>query len=138
MSKRTHQPPRPAGSKKVPTVIDQTVGARIRLRRNEVGMSQEKLAAHLGLTYQQVQKYEKGVNRVGASRMVAIAKALGCSTSYFYEDVSGIPTPGTTTHGEAIQRVLQDKQGLRMVLAFDRLDPRHRDAIIDIVDRLAA
>jgi DNA-binding transcriptional regulator YiaG len=69
--------------KKEPTKIDQAVGARIRLRRMELAVTQEKLAEQIGVTFQQVQKYEKAANRVGASRLYSIAAALGVDPAYF-------------------------------------------------------
>ena len=71
-------------------IVDHHVGSRIRLRRMVVGLSQQKLAAELGLTFQQVQKYERGVNRVGAGRLYQIAVVLGVSVQFFYE---GVPHP---------------------------------------------
>jgi transcriptional regulator with XRE-family HTH domain len=70
---------------KAATPIDQIIGARIRARRLAVGISQEKLAAALGLTFQQIQKYEKGVNRVTAGRLVAIAQVLGAPVDAFFD-----------------------------------------------------
>jgi len=69
--------------------IDAHVGARIRLRRMMLGMSQEKLGEHLGITFQQIQKYEKGTNRVGASRIQAIARVLSVPVSFFFEEAPG-------------------------------------------------
>jgi transcriptional regulator with XRE-family HTH domain len=71
--------------KKSPSDADRHIGRRIRLRRISIGMSQERLGELLGLTFQQVQKYEKGMNRVGAGRLVDVAGALGVPVSYFFE-----------------------------------------------------
>lgn len=70
-----------------PNPIDTHVGARIRLRRTMLGLSQEKLAEKLGITFQQVQKYERGLNRVGASRLWDLAQVLDVSVAFFYEDL---------------------------------------------------
>lgn len=70
-----------------PNPIDVYVGARLRLRRSLLGLSQEALGAALGLTFQQVQKYERGANRIGASRLFDLARALGVDVDYFYEDM---------------------------------------------------
>lgn len=78
--------------RKAPDAIDRHVGARIRLRRNMLGVSQEKLAEGLGLTFQQVQKYEKGTNRISASKLWLIARFLQVDLSYFFE---GLPTDGS-------------------------------------------
>jgi DNA-binding XRE family transcriptional regulator len=71
-------------NKKKPNPIDVHVGSRIRLRRNMLGLSQEKLGELLGITFQQIQKYEKGSNRVGASRLQAIASILNVSVGFFF------------------------------------------------------
>ena len=76
-------------NKKKPNPIDTHVGSRIRLRRNMLGMSQEKLGESLGITFQQIQKYEKGTNRVGASRLQAIANILDVPVSFFFDDAPG-------------------------------------------------
>ena len=70
-----------------PNPIDLHVGKRMHLRRTMMGMSQERLAAELGVTFQQVQKYEKGLNRIGASRLWDIAQVLGVGVEFFYEDL---------------------------------------------------
>ena len=71
--------------------MDVHVGSRVRLRRMLLGMSQEKLGEHLGLTFQQVQKYEKGVNRIGASRLFDLAKVLGVPVQFFYDEAPARP-----------------------------------------------
>src|ERR1041384_530661 len=80
-----------------PSPIDVHVGTRIRLRRTLLGMSQERLGEALGLTFQQVQKYERGVNRVGASRLFDLSRVLGVPVQFFYDeapaDVAGTPSP---------------------------------------------
>ena len=72
----------------VPNPVDVHVGARMRQRRTLLGMSQEKLAETLGITFQQVQKYERGVNRISASRLYDLCSILGCDANYFFEDMS--------------------------------------------------
>lgn len=79
-----------------PSPIDVHVGGRIRLRRTLMGMSQERLGEALGLTFQQVQKYERGVNRVGASRLFDLSRVLDVSISFFFDDM---PEPLTAMHG---------------------------------------
>src|SRR5690348_7052572 len=74
-------------SKGFPNPIDVHVGSRIRLRRTLLGMSQERLAEAIGLTFQQVQKYERGANRVGSSRLFDLARVLDVPVSYFFEDM---------------------------------------------------
>src|ERR1044072_3075414 len=68
--------------------VDVHVGSRVRLRRMLLGMSQEKLGEHLGLTFQQIQKYEKGINRIGASRLFDLSQVLGVSVQFFYEELA--------------------------------------------------
>src|SRR6185369_12229274 len=70
-----------------PNPIDVHVGSRVRLRRTLLGMSQEKLGEAIGLTFQQVQKYERGANRIGASRLWDLSRVLNCPVSYFYEEM---------------------------------------------------
>ena len=84
-----------------PSRIDVHVGLRIRLRRTLLGMSQERLGEALGLTFQQVQKYERGANRVGASRLFDLARVLDVPISYFFEDM---PEPLAGTHGSPSAR----------------------------------
>lgn len=76
-----------AGRPGVPNPIDIHVGGRVRLRRTILGMSQEKLGESLGLTFQQVQKYERGSNRIGASRLYDLSRVLDVPISFFYEDI---------------------------------------------------
>ena len=86
--------------KKAPNPIDKHVGSRVRMRRMMVGMSQEKLGDALGLTFQQVQKYEKGTNRIGASRLQQISIILQVPVSFFFEGAPAPPgtaSPGKTT-----------------------------------------
>jgi transcriptional regulator with XRE-family HTH domain len=76
-----------------PHVIDVHVGSRVRLRRNMLGLSQEKLGEALGLTFQQIQKYERGVNRIGASRLMEIARVLDVPIAFFYDDTDPVRAP---------------------------------------------
>ena len=128
-------------SKKKPNPIDVHVGGRIRLRRNMVGMSQEKLGEHLGITFQQIQKYEKGTNRVGASRLQAIASFLEVPVSYFFE---GAPGEGRSegfaedSQTAFVVDFLSSTEGLLLNRAFARIgDPKVRRRIIDLVRTLA-
>src|SRR5215212_6697792 len=77
-------------NKKKPNPIDIHVGSRVRLRRMMLGMSQERLGENLGITFQQIQKYEKGTNRIGASRLQHIARVLSMPVSYFFEGAPGM------------------------------------------------
>ncbi|MEO3384832.1 helix-turn-helix transcriptional regulator [Mesorhizobium sp. CAU 1741] len=127
-------------NKKKPNPIDIHVGGRIRLRRNMLGMSQEKLGESLGITFQQIQKYEKGTNRVGASRLQAIASILEVPVSFFFEDAPGGNPQGLAEESSTTYVVdfLSSTEGLRLNRAFVRIsDPKVRSKIIDLVRALA-
>jgi transcriptional regulator with XRE-family HTH domain len=130
-------------NKKKPNPIDIHVGGRIRLRRNMVGMSQEKLGESLGITFQQIQKYEKGTNRVGASRLQAIASVLSVPVSFFFEDAPGLASGGTPGLAEGnsaayVVDFMNSAEGLQLNRAFVRIgDARVRRKIVDLVKALA-
>lgn len=112
-----------------PNPIDVHVGNRIRLRRTLLGMSQEKLASLLGLTFQQVQKYEKGSNRVGASRLWDISKVLEAPIGFFYEDMDkevANQSPRTFSAGDEIPMLEED------AVEFNS-DPMSRQETIELV-----
>lgn len=131
--------------KKSPNPIDKYVGSRVRMRRMMIGMSQERLGEALGLTFQQIQKYEKGTNRIGASRLHQIAGILGVQIEFFYEGaphVEGVPGP-TDGLSEAptppyVADFLSTADGLHLMRAFVRVrDSRVRKRIVDLVEALA-
>lgn len=128
-------------NKKKPNPIDIHVGGRIRLRRNMLGMSQERLGESLGITFQQIQKYEKGTNRVGASRLQAIASILEVPVAFFFEDApGGGVSPGLSEENSTTYVVdfLSSTEGLQLNRAFVRIaDPKVRRKIIDLVRTLA-
>lgn len=125
--------------------IDAHVGGRVRLRRMLLGMSQEKLAEKLGLTFQQVQKYEKGVNRIGASRLFELAQLLGVGVDFFYEDAPALEGGVAVGSGFADQGgenyivdFLNSREGLELNRAFTRIaDPKVRRSVIDLVKSIA-
>ena len=125
--------------------IDAHVGGRVRLRRMLLGMSQEKLAEKLGLTFQQVQKYEKGINRIGASRLFELSQLLGVPVQFFYEDAPVaegrmMSAPGFAEHSNEnyIVDFLNSREGLELNRAFLRVaDPKVRRAVIDLLKSLA-
>lgn len=132
------------GNKKRPNPTDVHVGSRIRLRRNMTGMSQEKLGERLGITFQQIQKYEKGTNRVGASRLQAIAGILNVPVAFFFEDVPGQEGGGVRGFAEdqgagfSIE-ASTSAEGLQLNRAFFKIaDTRVRRKIIELVKTLAA
>ena len=130
-------------NKKKPNPIDIHVGSRIRLRRNMLGMSQEKLGDHLGITFQQIQKYEKGTNRVGASRLQSIASILTVPVSFFFEDAPGhesVGPKGTVEESATSYAVdfLNSAEGIQLSRSFVKIhDPKIRRRVIDLVKALA-
>ncbi|MEE9376165.1 MAG: helix-turn-helix domain-containing protein [Rhizobiaceae bacterium] len=132
-----------AEAKKTPNPIDIHVGSRVRLRRTMQGMSQEKLGVALGITFQQIQKYEKGTNRIGASRMQQISAALKVPVSFFFEDApapSGTVMPGMAEAGSTSYVVdfLSSTEGIQLNRAFVRItNPAIRRKIIEMVRTLA-
>ena len=127
--------------KKQANPIDAQVGNRVRLRRMLVGMSQEKLGEMLGLTFQQVQKYEKGVNRIGAGRLYQVANILGVPVTYFYEDVADRQNEHLHVNERAsppVMEFLSSGEGLQLALAFMRIkETKIRKRVIDLVKTLA-
>ncbi len=121
---------------KPPNPVDRHVGSRVRMRRIMLGMSQEKLGEGLGLTFQQIQKYEKGTNRIGASRIQQIAEILQVPVSFLFEG-----SPGSSTHfGESpsptyVADFLATAEGLALIRAFTRIpNIKLRRAIVDMVE----
>lgn len=129
-----------------PNPIDVHVGSRVRFRRMLLGMSQEKLAERLGLTFQQIQKYEKGINRIGASRLFDLAQVLAVPVQFFYEEAPGngeaphaLPDGFAEAPAEnSIVEFLKSRDGLELNKAFVRIhDVKARRAIVDLVRSLA-
>lgn len=129
-------------SKKSPNPIDIHVGSRVRLRRMMLGMSQEKLGEQLGITFQQIQKYEKGTNRIGASRLQHIAAVLNVPVSFFFEDAPG-PQPDANGFSDSssssyVVDFLSSSEGLQLNKAFVRIkDAKVRKRVVDLVKSLA-
>ena len=129
--------------KKSPNPIDKHVGSRVRMRRVLIGMSQEKLGGALGLTFQQVQKYEKGTNRIGASRLQQIAGVLSVAPAFFFEDMppaeGRAEAPGFAEDGVgSVVDFLSTAEGLLLNKAFVRIkEARVRKRVIDLVAALA-
>lgn len=129
-----------------PNPIDIHVGSRVRLRRMLLGVSQEKLGDQLGLTFQQIQKYEKGINRIGASRLFDLSKTLGVPIEYFYEDapqeslgIAENPSEFVDKTGEnTVFEFLSTREGLELNKAFVKIgDARIRRTIVELVRNLA-
>lgn len=129
--------------KKAPSPVDRHVGSRVRMRRITVGMSQEKLGEALGVTFQQIQKYEKGTNRISASRMQNIAQVLGVPVSFFFD---GAPRDEglamAVGFGEGAQPdysvdIFSTPEGVALARAFASIeDPKVRRRVVDLVTTL--
>jgi|SRR5687768_3517655 transcriptional regulator with XRE-family HTH domain len=130
-------------STKSPRPVDKHVGSRVRMRRIMLGMSQHQLGEALGLTFQQVQKYEKGTNRVGASRIQQIAEILQVPVSFLFE---GSPT--AISKAERLDEVrspdyvsdfVATSQGLALIRAFTQItDAKLRRSIVDLIDQISS
>ncbi len=134
--------------KKIPNPVDRHVGSRVRMRRVLLGMSQEKLGEALSLTFQQVQKYEKGTNRIGASRLSQISKILGVQVAFFFEGAPADSSFDDTSslmagfaEGEQasyISDIMSTPDGLQLARAFSRIrDPKRRRMVITMANTLA-
>jgi transcriptional regulator with XRE-family HTH domain len=118
---------------RTPDPLDVMVGAKIRIFRTHRGMSQGYLAAKIGIAFQQVQKYENGTNRVGASRLSRIAAVLGISIGELFE-----PSAAKPAGSKSPFRMLAERDALRVLTAFSRMsDPRVRRAIAQLIESVA-
>jgi transcriptional regulator with XRE-family HTH domain len=131
-------------TKKAPNPIDKHVGSRVRMRRMMLGMSQEKLGDALALTFQQVQKYEKGTNRIGASRLQQISHILQVPVAFFFEGAPHLADGIVTESMESapsptyVSDFLATSDGLSLTKAFMRIpDPKLRRRIVDLVQQIA-
>jgi transcriptional regulator with XRE-family HTH domain len=135
-----------------PNPIDVHVGHRLRLRRTLLGMSQERLGQLLGLTFQQVQKYERGVNRIGSSRLYELGRILHVPVSFFFDDMpaaAGAGTPASVAPGLAEDPVgfafdddrdlpLDKRETLELVRAYNRIpDAAIRKRLFELTNALA-
>jgi len=130
-------------AKKAPNPIDKHVGSRVRMRRMMLAMSQEKLGDALGLTFQQVQKDEKGTNRIGASRLQQISGILQVPVAFFFEgapDLAGARPSGARDAPSPayVSDFLATSDGLALTKAFMRItDAKLRRRIVDLVEQIA-
>lgn len=125
-----------------PDPTDQYVGKRIRMRRLTLGLSQTDVAARLGLTFQQIQKYEKGTNRVGAGRLQTLSEILDVPVAFFFEnlpDIRGqIPKSDRASSPVDVFDFAASRAGLALITAFVRIkDERVRNSVIELVRRIA-
>ena len=139
--------PRRAGRRKSdrPNPIDVHVGSRVRLRRNMLGLSQEKLGEAIGLTFQQVQKYERGANRIGASRLLELSRVMGVPVSFFYDETDPVHAPAIPSGFEESSQEgfdsdpLRRRETLELVDAYYQIDDTAaRRRLFDLAKALAA
>jgi len=122
-------------SRKRPDPVDKLVGRNIRIRRLQKGLSQTALAQKLGLTFQQVQKYEKGTNRVGSGRLYQIASVLGVPLTVFFE---GSDSPQSSPE-QSLMNQLVEPQSMRLIQAFSEItDPEVRRSLVQLVEKIAS
>lgn len=122
-----------------PNPVDVHVGARVRLRRTLLGMSQERLGDALGLTFQQVQKYERGANRIGASRLYDLARALQVPVGFFFDDLpDGVAEGGPPAASVQDDDPMQRRETIELVRAFYRIqDPTARRRLFELARSIA-
>ncbi|MFP4126111.1 MAG: helix-turn-helix domain-containing protein [Alphaproteobacteria bacterium] len=126
-----------------PHHVDRHVGRRLKLRRLLLGLSQERLGELLGLTFQQIQKYERGTNRLGASRLYAAAHALGVDVGFFFDELDGRPhglAEDAIDNGDepACGPAQRRRDTLELVRAFERIDdPQLRRRVLDVTKAVA-
>ncbi len=125
----------------MPNPIDVHVGKRLRLRRSMLGLSQERLGKEVGVTFQQVQKYERGSNRVGASRLFQFSKILKVSPNYFFEDAGGAEmlASGMAEEGSGYEAdILGSRETQQLLRAYYSIkDAKTRKRVLDLVRTLA-
>jgi transcriptional regulator with XRE-family HTH domain len=126
---------------KPPNPVDVHVGGRVRMRRIEIDMSQQILGGHIDLTFQQIQKYEKGANRIGASRLQAIGKILEVPVAYFFDGAPGgwEGVDGNHRKTNTFLEFLGTRDGQALIVSFSEIqDAELRRSLVDLVQRLAA
>jgi transcriptional regulator with XRE-family HTH domain len=122
---------------KTPTSTDVLVGSRVRFRRTEIGITQQTLAEKLGVTFQQVQKYEKGTNRIGAGRLQEVAKALDVPITYFFQSLPG--APGESEDQGSSAKIMRVSGASELLRAYAQIEsPIVRRAVLDLVRKLAS
>jgi transcriptional regulator with XRE-family HTH domain len=141
LTKQARRPGRQKGDK--PNPIDIHVGSRVRLRRNMLGFSQEKLGEAIGLTFQQVQKYERGANRIGASRLHDLSRVLDVPVSFFFDDMDPVRAPAIGGFGEPAADSfdadpLRKRETIELVNAYYKIDDTVvRRRLFDLAKALA-
>lgn len=124
---------------KPPHPVDTHVGARMRMRRLVMGLSQNQLGTTLKVTFQQIQKYEKGTNRIGASRLFEIAGILNVNVQYFYTGLNVAPDlPGLNDDADEFMALLSTPEGIQLCQNFFEIrDPAVKRCLLDLVKTLA-
>jgi len=125
-----------------PHPVDVHVGARVRLRRMMLDISQETLGKALGLTFQQVQKYEKGANRIGASRLMELAELLEVPVQFFYDDFGGAigaaPGLAESDPGEDFMALVSSPEGVQLCRHFAAIkDPQVKKRVLELVKTIS-
>ena len=139
------QPSETPSHKRTPNPIDQYVGARIRMRRIMLGMSQERLGDAIGLTFQQIQKYEKGTNRIGASRLQQVGIVLNVPVEFFFEgaplhngNVSSNNGFRESLTASYVTEFMSTNEGIHLMQAFTKIkDPKIRKRILELIEVMA-
>ena len=129
-----------------PHPVDVYVGRRLRLKRTFLGLSQESVGKQIGVTFQQIQKYERGINRMGASRLYDFAKALGVQVAYFFEGFGDYVADDNVATGAAEpnaagyeHETINNRETLEVMRAYYRIkNPAVRKRIIDLIKAMAA
>jgi transcriptional regulator with XRE-family HTH domain len=128
-------------NKRSPTRIDKYVGRRIRVRRQTLGISQRKLAYALGVTFQQIQKYENGTDRIGAGRLKQLSEVLQAPPAFFFQGAPNTLARGsrtaTTISPIRLRRFLRTRDGIALARAFTQLDANLRWRIVNLVQTLS-
>jgi transcriptional regulator with XRE-family HTH domain len=126
--------------KKVPNAIDKEIGRRVKSRRILLGHNQQYLAEMVGVSYQQIQKYENGTDRVGASRLFAISKALDVPVAFFFEQDFELPEASgeEELENQFIKRTIATEEGRALILTFGRIrDPLMRAKVLELAELLS-
>jgi transcriptional regulator with XRE-family HTH domain len=122
-----------------PHLVDRHVGARIRQRRSSLRLSQEKLASAIGLTFQQVQKYERGATRVSASKLYALSQVLGVPISFFFAGLPGGGSPApAVTEVNGRDAAMRRRETLELVRAWYCIDSTTRKKLLELIKSMAA
>jgi transcriptional regulator with XRE-family HTH domain len=130
-------------SDRTPNSVDQHVGMRVRVRRRALGISQEKLSEALNLTFQQVQKYERGANRISASKLYDIARALHAPISYFFEGLAdpmhlAIGAVAEPDGSEFLYEMVMTTEGMELAALFPKIDRRRRKLVLELARALSS